>query len=101
MIEGNSAVKEMIARCVACRGLRGNFGKQIMADLPQDRPIEEPSFSHCGVDMLGPFEIKERRNTLKRYGVLFTCLSSRAIPNEMTKSVDTDSFILVLRRFIA
>ena len=101
VIQGNSAVKEMISRCVTCRRLRGKVGKQIMADLPQDRLKEEPPFTYCGVDMFGPFEIKERRNTLKQYGALFTCLASRAIHIEMTKSMDTDSFILALRRSIA
>ena len=51
--------------------------------------------------MFSPFEIKERLNTLKRYGALFTCLASRTIHIEMTMSMDTDSFILALRRFIA
>ena len=72
-----------------------------MADLLTDRFQEEPPFTHCGVDMFGPFHIKERRNTLKCYGVLFTCLVSRAIHIEMTKTMDTDSFILALRHFIA
>ena len=94
-------MKEMISRCVTCRRLRGKLGKQNVADLPQDRLKEEPPFTYCGVDMFGPFEIKERRNTLKRYGALFTCLASRAIHIEVTKSMDTDSFILALQRFIA
>ena len=33
-----------------------------MADLPTDRTIDEPPFTNCGVDMFGPFLIKERRN---------------------------------------
>ena len=86
---------------VTCRCLREKVGEQVMADLPSDRLQEEPSFSYCGVDMFGPFHIKECRNTLKRYGELFTCLVSRAIHIEMTKSMETDSFILGLRRFIA
>ena len=101
VIQGNSAVKEVISRCVTCRRFRGKVGNQIMADLPQDRLKKEPPFSYCGVDMFGPFEIKERRNTLKQYGALFTCLASRAIHIEMTKSMDTVLFILALRRFIA
>ena len=72
-----------------------------MADLPQDRLKEEAPFTYCSVDMLGPFEIKERRNTLKSYGALFTCLASRVIHIEMTKSIDTDSFIPALQCFIA
>ena len=51
--------------------------------------------------MFRPFEIKERRTTLNLYGALFTCLASREIHAEMTKTLETDSFILALRRFIA
>ena len=100
VIKGNSAVKEVISRCVTCRRLRGKLGKQIMADVTQDRLKEEPPFTYCGVDMFGPFKIKERRNTLTQYGALFNCLASRAIHIEITKGMDTDSFILSLRRFI-
>ena len=72
-----------------------------MVDLPQDRIKEEPPFTYCGVDMFGPFETKGRRNTLKRYRALFTCLENGAIHIEMTKRMATDSFILALRCFIA
>ena len=101
VMQGNSVVKWLISKCVTCRRLRGKVGEQIMADLPPDRTKEEPPFTYCGVDMFGPFEIKERRTILKRYGALFTCLASRGIHIEMTKSMETDSFILALRRFIA
>ena len=37
MVQGSSAVKEVISRCFTCRRFRGKVGKQIMADLPQDR----------------------------------------------------------------
>ena len=90
MRQGNSVVKEVIQRCVTCRRLRGKVGKQIMADLPQERHKEEPPFTYCGVDMFGPFEIKERINTLKQYVALFTCLASCAIHIQMTKSMNTD-----------
>jgi hypothetical protein len=38
---------------------------------------------------------------VKRYGVLFTCLVTRAIHIEVAHSLDTESFINALRRFIA
>ena len=47
-----------------------------------------------------PFVTKEGRKELKRYGASFTCLSSRAIHIETVASLNTDSFILCLRRFI-
>ena len=63
--------------------------------------LHGPPFTNCGVDMFGPFWIKEGRKKLKRYGTLFTCLASRAVHIECTCSMDTDSFIQALRRFIA
>ncbi len=38
---------------------------------------------------------------MKRYGVLFTCLIVRAIHIEVASSLDTESFINALRRFVA
>ena len=62
-MQGSLAVKKVISRCVSCIRLRGKVVEQIVADLPDDGLKEEPSFAHCGVDMLNPFLIKERRNT--------------------------------------
>ena len=50
--------------------------------------------------MFGPFTIKDGRKERKRYGALFTCLSSRAVYIDVTHSKTTDSFIICLRRFI-
>ena len=72
-----------------------------MADLPDERiDCAEPPFTHCGTDMFGPFIIKEGRNEVKRYGAIFTCFSCRGIHIESTKLMDTNSFILALRRFL-
>ena len=72
-----------------------------MADLPQERCTEAAPFTYCGVDMFGPPIIKERRSELKCYGALFTCFSSQAVHIELSNSLDADSFILALRRFMA
>ena len=76
-------------------------GEQKMADLPEERITSAPPFTYCGVDLFGPFQIKQGRKEVKRYGVLFTCLTSRAVHIETADLLETDSFINALRRFIA
>ena len=72
-----------------------------MANLPKERFATEGPFSYTGLDMFGPFYVKEGRKQHKRFVALFTCMSSRAIHLESTISMETDSFIQALRRFIA
>ena len=94
-------VRSFVGKCVKCRLLRGKLGEQKMTDLPTNKTTDEPPFTNCGVDMFGPFLIKEGRKELKRYGALSTCLSSMAVHIERTCSLETDSFIQALRRFVA
>ena len=100
ILQCNTLVRKAISDCVACRFLRGRRGEQKMADLPSDRMPEAPPFSYCAVDYFGPFYIKEKRKELKRYGCPFTCLTSRAVHIEISNTLETDSFIMALRRFI-
>ena len=71
-----------------------------MEDLLVERCIEVPPFIYCGIDMFGPYLIKERMSQFKRYGALFTCFTCCAIHIEVTKALDTNSFILPLRKFM-
>ena len=100
LLSVNSQVRKVIFNCTRCRLLRGKLGEQQMANLPTNRMLTEAPFTYCGVDMFGPFYIKEGRKELKRYGAIFTCFSLRAIHIETTVNIDTDSFIQALRRFI-
>ena len=73
-----------------------------MADLPEARTvIDELLFSRVGVDCFGPLMVKYRRAEVKRYGCIFTCLSSRAVHIEISHQLDVDSFINAFRRFIS
>ena len=76
--------------------------EQKMASLPKDRVTpDKPPFTYTGVDCFGPFDVRRGRGKAKRYGVIFTCLTLRAIHIEVANSLDTESFINALRRFIA
>ena len=71
-----------------------------MADLPEDRLEPSPPFTYCGVDFFGPRYVKEGRKELKRYGVIFTCMASRSVHLEVCNTMETDSFLNALRRFV-
>ena len=97
----SSVVSAHIFRCVQCRCMRSHTQEQKMADLPEDRVEPSAPFTYCGVDCFGPFHVKESRREHKRYGLLFTCMASRAIHIEMLDDMTTDSFSNALRCFIA
>ena len=82
--------------------LRSRLQEQVMADLREDRVVpNQPSFSHVGVDYFGPFMVKRGRKEVKRYGCIFTCLTTRAVHIKVSFTLDTDSFINALQRFVA
>ncbi|PFX27139.1 hypothetical protein AWC38_SpisGene8168 [Stylophora pistillata] len=73
-----------------------------LTSLPQSRlQAFTPPFYNTRVDYFGPWSVKERRSTVKRYGYLFTCLVTRAVHLEIAPSLETDSFIMALRRMMA
>ncbi len=97
-----SAVRKMISECSFCRRYNGKAMVQKMADLPKERIIPDlPPFTNVGVDYFGPVEVKKGRSVCKRYGVIFTCLASRAVHLEVANSLETDACINALRRFIS
>ncbi|XP_060772289.1 uncharacterized protein LOC132883105 [Neoarius graeffei] len=106
IVGAKRCVSSLIFKCVTCRRLRGKCEVQKMADLPSDRVSMEPPFTYVGVDVFGPWTVSTRRTrgghaNDKRWAVLFTCLSVRAIHIEIIESMDTSSFINAVRRFIA
>ena len=100
VVSGNREVGAVVYQCVRCRWLRGRALGQKMAGLPWSRTTVEPPFTYCGVDVFGPMMVKDGRRTLKRYGILFTCFSLRAVHIELMSTLETDSFIQALTRFI-
>ena len=72
-----------------------------MADLPAARlQLHKLPFFHVSVDCFGALRVKINRSQAKRYGSLFTCLTTRAIHLELAFDLSS-SFINVLRRFLA
>jgi transposase InsO family protein len=102
IIQANSAVRKVLSKCVECRKRKAEVLNQKMADLPEDHLIsDQPPFTYVGIDYFGPFHVCRGRSLVKRYGAIFTCLTIRAVHIEVSHSLDTDSFLLALRRFLA
>ncbi|XP_046601949.1 uncharacterized protein LOC124295568 [Neodiprion lecontei] len=76
-----------------------------MADLPKSRVDNAPPFYHTGVDYFGPILAKEKkqwnRSSIKVYGCVFICMSTKAIHIEIASDLSTDAFIAALRRFVS
>ncbi|XP_072164399.1 uncharacterized protein [Diadema setosum] len=102
VIRGGATVRKVLGNCLQCKKRSSQRGQQLMADLPTERVTpDKPPFTYTGVDFFGPFRVKRGRSEMKRYGCVFTCLASRAVHLEVAHSLDTDSFVFALRRFIS
>lgn len=77
-----------------------------MADLPPDRLATDPPFTYVGLDVFGPWMVASRHTrgglaNSKRWVLIFTCLTIRAVHFEFINSLDASTFINALRRFFA
>ncbi|XP_076068358.1 uncharacterized protein LOC143040809 [Oratosquilla oratoria] len=102
VIKGNSAVRKVLSKCVSCRRFKSSTITQEMAALPVDRAnVNQKPFFVTGVDCFGPFFVKRARSRVKRYGILFTCLSIRAIHLEILQDLTAESMINAFTRFMS
>ncbi len=106
ILGGKTLVNSVLHKCVTCRKLRGKLEEQRMADLPPERLKTCPPFTYVGLDVFGPWTVTTRRTRggqaeSKRWVIMFTCMSSRAVHLEVIETMDTSSCINALRRFFA
>ena len=99
-------ISSFISRCLTCKRLRGEFVSQKMANLPPARVLPSPPFSAVGVDVFGPWSVVSRRTrgglaNAKRWAVIFSCMSTRAIHIELLEEMTSSCFINALRRLVA
>ena len=97
-------VKSIKSKCVICRKLDKRVSEQIMGNLPTDRLKPAPPWHTTGIDLFGPYRIRnevKKRTTSKTFGVIFTCLGTRAVYLDIAADYSTDTFLMVLRRFVS
>ncbi|XP_044751667.1 uncharacterized protein LOC123311663 [Coccinella septempunctata] len=93
-------VKSIWNSCQLCKIRRATPRIPVMGQLPECR-IQPTirAFIKTGIDYFGPLEVTVKRSREKRYGAIFTCMTTRAVHLEIAHDLTTNSFINVLRQF--
>jgi hypothetical protein len=97
-------VSSISYKCVTCKKTNEDLQQQIMGQIPMERTVPAPAWSYISLDFFGPYEIRgetNKRSRSKGYAVIFNCLGCRAVHLDISTDYSTESFLLVLRRFIA
>ena len=99
IVRVHDLAKIIKSKCVTCRGANPKTETQIMANLPNCRLTpHSPPFHYTSCDYFGPITVKVGRNkTTKHYGVIFTCLNTRAVHLEVATDCSAMEFIPTLR----
>ena len=101
-VGAGSLVRSLVRSCVTCRRVNAVPQKQMMSDLPEDRVTPgTPPFEFIGLDVFGPVLVKRGRTETKRYGLMGTCLVTRAVHVDVLQSLRTDSLINAISRIVA
>ncbi|KAK0132488.1 Gag-Pro-Pol polyprotein [Merluccius polli] len=102
ILRGREAVRKHQHRCAKCQLSRAKPLIPQMADLPPARlRLCEPPFYSTGIDCFGPYTVKTGRRVEKRWGIIFKCMTTRCVHVDLLSHMNTDSFLMALRRFIA
>nr|XP_055052534.1 uncharacterized protein LOC129438043 [Misgurnus anguillicaudatus] len=102
ILRGRQAIRSVQHHCAECRKWRGKPDVPKMADLPPSSlRLFKPAFHSTGMDCFGPFTIKIGRRNEKRWGIIYKCLTTKAVYLDLLSHADSDSFLMSLRRFIS
>lgn len=102
VIRGRIIAQKVVDQCVICKKARARTCQQVMGDLPEERLSPAAPFQFTSIDLFGPYQVKDdvkRRVSMKVWGVLFCCMSSRAIHVELANALSAESFLLAYQRF--
>ena len=102
IVKARVPVRRLTRTCIVCIRRRSTPVVPAMSPLPESRlALDTEVWSSTGVDYCGPVYVIRGRGREKRWICLFTCLTTRAVHLELANSLDTDAFILALKRFTA
>ena len=100
---GMGAAKQALKECAICQVHKMHDVPYPTAPLHASRHTVVRTFSHIGIDMFGPMEVKIGRGNKrqKRYGIIFTCCFTRAINVEVAGDASAHACFMAFRRHAA
>lgn len=75
-----------------------------MGQVSDVRMKPTPPFYHTATDLFGPFTMKdavERRTREKCFGVIYTCLTTRAVHLDIAENYGFEALLSTFRRFVS
>lgn len=98
-----NSIQRVLSRCRHCVRRRPYLLLPPTAPLHANRLAKgDAIFSRTGVDHFGPFMIHDKGsgNKWKEYGLIFMCLTTRAIVLDAVPNIDTECFVNSISRFM-
>jgi transposase InsO family protein len=94
----DSLVRHELYKCKKCREIRPIQVTAPLAPLHDSRlKVGSHAFAECGMDHFGPIHLAKKQ---KKWGLIFMCLTTRAIHLEDCHSTDYESLLMAMERFI-
>lgn len=104
-LNGRNLCRKIVHSCIRCFRANPKQCSQQMGNLPKYRVNRDFVFNSVGVDLCGPFFIKNRGqrkgSPRKNYVCLFVCLVTKAVHLEIISDLTSQAAIATLKRFIA
>ena len=101
IVSGRGVVNKVIKNCWTCKLHSPKMYKTPnFPNLPESRMIFSSPFLHIGLDMTGHYVLFNKGKSFKRYVLIITCLSTRAVHALLCRDNSVGSFVHCLRRHI-
>ncbi|XP_068735648.1 uncharacterized protein [Montipora capricornis] len=97
-------IQSVKLNCVTCKKLDKKLSGQVMGNPPKERLKPATPWYSTSINLFGTFMIRDavkKRTTSKAYGVIFNCIGTRAAYLDLAPEYNTESFLMVLRRFVS
>ncbi|XP_062889714.1 uncharacterized protein LOC134338104 [Mobula hypostoma] len=101
---GRKTAQKVVDGCMFFRKAKARKCQQVMGDLPPERTEPAALFQFTKVDLFRTYQVNDdikKRVTLKVWGVIFSCMVSRAIHAELINTLSTEGFLMAYQWFTA